>query len=57
MPIFNFSTLAAATNYFSNASMIGQGGFGPVYKVIEVISYETLTRRCLKPLASKKQTF
>ncbi|KAK9991779.1 hypothetical protein SO802_026764 [Lithocarpus litseifolius] len=29
---FNFSTIKAATNNFSNANKIGEGGFGSVYK-------------------------
>ncbi|XP_060192342.1 cysteine-rich receptor-like protein kinase 10 [Lycium barbarum] len=29
---YDFSTIRAATNNFSNANKLGQGGFGPVYK-------------------------
>ncbi|KAH0718080.1 hypothetical protein KY285_014111 [Solanum tuberosum] len=29
---YDFSTIRAATNNFSDANMLGQGGFGPVYK-------------------------
>ncbi|RZC86571.1 hypothetical protein C5167_029922 [Papaver somniferum] len=29
---FNFSTISAATNTFSEANKLGEGGFGPVYK-------------------------
>ncbi|XP_022724107.1 G-type lectin S-receptor-like serine/threonine-protein kinase B120 isoform X2 [Durio zibethinus] len=32
LPIFNFSTVAAATNSFCEGSRLGQGGFGAVYK-------------------------
>ncbi|KAK9116137.1 hypothetical protein Sjap_015084 [Stephania japonica] len=32
LPIFSFSSVSTATNNFSNANKIGQGGFGPVYK-------------------------
>ncbi|KAI7727193.1 hypothetical protein M8C21_015722, partial [Ambrosia artemisiifolia] len=32
LPLFNMSTLAAATNNFSNNNKLGEGGFGPVYK-------------------------
>ncbi|CAK9157651.1 unnamed protein product [Ilex paraguariensis] len=32
LPSFGLATIAAATNNFSQANMIGEGGFGPVYK-------------------------
>lgn len=32
--VFNLETIIAATNNFSPANKLGQGGFGPVYKVI-----------------------
>ncbi|KAI7727191.1 hypothetical protein M8C21_015720 [Ambrosia artemisiifolia] len=34
LPLFNMSTLAAATNNFSTNNKLGEGGFGPVYKGI-----------------------
>lgn len=33
MPIFDLTTIANATNNFSSSNKIGEGGFGPVYKV------------------------
>ena len=30
---FSFSTIKAATNNFSRENQLGEGGFGPVYKV------------------------
>ena len=33
LKIFNFQTIAAATDNFSTANKLGEGGFGPVYKV------------------------
>ena len=39
MHCFNLETIEVATNNFSNANKLGEGGFGPVYKVRE-IGYE-----------------
>lgn len=33
VPCFDLESLLAATDNFSNANKLGQGGFGPVYKV------------------------
>ena len=30
---FDFSSISNATNHFSESNKLGQGGFGPVYKV------------------------
>ncbi|WRX29237.1 S-locus glycoprotein domain - like 10, partial [Theobroma cacao] len=38
LPLFDFATIASATNNFSNSNKIGEGGFGLVYKVIEMMS-------------------
>ena len=32
--IFDFNIISKATNNFSNDNKLGEGGFGPVYKVI-----------------------
>ncbi|KAK3426735.1 hypothetical protein EUGRSUZ_F03112 [Eucalyptus grandis] len=32
LPLFDLSTVALATNYFSSDNKLGEGGFGPVYK-------------------------
>jgi hypothetical protein len=37
MPLFNFQELASATNNFHLSNKLGQGGFGPVYKVMVVL--------------------
>ena len=34
-PTFDFKTIATATNNFSSDNMLGEGGFGQVYKVIK----------------------
>ena len=34
VPFFDLKKILAATDYFSDAKKLGQGGFGPVYKVI-----------------------
>ena len=33
LPLFSFSSVSTATNYFSASNKLGEGGFGPVYKV------------------------
>ncbi|KAK4387026.1 Receptor-like serine/threonine-protein kinase SD1-8 [Sesamum angolense] len=32
LPLFKWTTIVAATNNFSSENMIGEGGFGPVYR-------------------------
>ena len=41
LPIFEFSTIANATDNFSSNNKLGQGGFGHVYKVMKqyAVSY------------------
>ena len=34
---FDLGTIRDATDYFSEANKLGEGGFGPVYKVIRCI--------------------
>lgn len=33
LKIFSFGAVAAATDNFSGANKLGEGGFGPVYRV------------------------
>lgn len=33
LPVFDLGTVAIATNNFSEENKLGEGGFGPVYKV------------------------
>lgn len=37
LPFFDLSTMAAATDNFSIANKLGQGGFGSVYKVVPTL--------------------
>ena len=37
LPLFDLSTIAAATSNFSTANKLGEGGFGAVYKVASCI--------------------
>ena len=36
LPLFKFEKLAIATDEFNWTNKLGQGGFGPVYKVIMI---------------------
>lgn len=38
VPFFDIEDILVATDNFSNANMLGRGGFGPVYKVIIVLN-------------------
>ena len=37
LTLFKFKELEVATNYFSETNQLGRGGFGPVYKVSNLI--------------------
>ena len=39
LPQFNVEKLAKATNNFHLSNKVGQGGFGPVYRVMDPSSY------------------
>ena len=43
LPWFSYNLVASATNFFSSENKLGQGGFGPVYKVL---SYVKLSQKC-----------
>jgi hypothetical protein len=38
LPLFNLQELASATNNFHQSNKLGQGGFGPVYRVMVALS-------------------
>lgn len=37
LPLLNFSWISTATNNFSFANRLGEGGFGPVFKVYLIL--------------------
>ena len=39
LPLVDMSTISIATDNFSIRNKIGQGGFGPVYKVIQALTF------------------
>ncbi|XP_059291441.1 G-type lectin S-receptor-like serine/threonine-protein kinase At4g03230 [Lycium ferocissimum] len=45
VPYFHLETILAATDNFSNANKLGQGGFGPVYKGIFPSKKEIAVKR------------
>lgn len=38
---YSFSEVDAATDYFAPANKLGEGGFGPVYKVKDSLFYDS----------------
>ena len=36
-PLFSLASVSAATDHFSAENKLGEGGFGPVYKVQHII--------------------
>ncbi|KAF2285899.1 hypothetical protein GH714_008795 [Hevea brasiliensis] len=48
LPHFDFSTIANATNNFSFSNLLGQGGFGPVYKGLLEGGVEIAVKRLSK---------
>lgn len=40
--VFSFAQISAVTNNFSPTNKLGQGGFGPVYKVTISLMYKNV---------------
>ncbi|XP_058073096.1 G-type lectin S-receptor-like serine/threonine-protein kinase At1g11300 [Magnolia sinica] len=57
LPIFEFRTIAFATNSFSNANKVGEGGFGPVYKGMLPEGQEVAVKRLSKSSGQGLQEF
>ncbi|XP_058211363.1 G-type lectin S-receptor-like serine/threonine-protein kinase B120 [Rhododendron vialii] len=45
LPLFSFASVSAATDNFSDANKLGEGGFGPVYKGKLLKGYEVAVKR------------
>ncbi|ONK74688.1 uncharacterized protein A4U43_C03F9120 [Asparagus officinalis] len=48
LPIFDFATIAASIDYFSDENKLGEGGFGPVYKGTLEDNQEIAVKRLAK---------
>ncbi|KAK9057008.1 hypothetical protein SSX86_024374 [Deinandra increscens subsp. villosa] len=48
LPLFSFSTIATATASFSDKNILGEGGFGPVYKGVLEEEMEIAVKRLSK---------
>lgn len=47
LPFVSFGDIVAATNNFSDGNMLGQGGFGRVYKVTKTFTFKRIVVRKL----------
>ncbi|KAJ4839653.1 hypothetical protein Tsubulata_026446, partial [Turnera subulata] len=57
MHLFNFDTIATATNNFSDANKIGEGGFGSVYKGTLLTGKEIAVKKLSKNSKQGAQEF
>ncbi|XP_021811184.1 G-type lectin S-receptor-like serine/threonine-protein kinase At4g27290 isoform X1 [Prunus avium] len=57
LPLFSLQSVLAATNNFSEANKVGEGGFGPVYKGILPGNQEVAIKRLSKKSGQGHQEF
>ncbi|XP_062009541.1 G-type lectin S-receptor-like serine/threonine-protein kinase B120 isoform X2 [Rosa rugosa] len=57
LPLFGLRSILAATNNFSEANKLGEGGFGPVYKGILTENTEVAIKRLSKKSGQGHQEF
>ncbi|PQQ10432.1 G-type lectin S-receptor-like serine/threonine-protein kinase [Prunus yedoensis var. nudiflora] len=57
LPLFSLRSILAATNNFSEANKVGEGGFGPVYKGILPGNQEVAIKRLSKKSGQGHQEF
>ncbi|KAI5001952.1 hypothetical protein ZWY2020_026602 [Hordeum vulgare] len=55
--LFDFPEILQATGNFSNENLLGQGGFGPVYKVNDLVNYLMEWKLLLKGSSHSGQGF
>jgi hypothetical protein len=51
--LFNYESISVATNNFSTVNKLGEGGFGPVYKVHYIFLLNVLCDRKHKQMTNK----
>jgi len=49
LPLFSYESVSVATNNFSAVNKLGEGGYGPVYKVRNIFSDECALNTIKKP--------
>ncbi|XVE80253.1 hypothetical protein DITRI_Ditri14bG0124900 [Diplodiscus trichospermus] len=57
LPALDFAAIAKATNNFSSNNMLGQGGFGPVYKGTLIDGQEIAVKRLSKNSGQGQEEF
>ncbi|KAF6159065.1 hypothetical protein GIB67_032682 [Kingdonia uniflora] len=57
LPVFDFVTIENATNNFSSNNILGEGGFGPVYKGVLSTGQEIAVKRLSKNSGQGQEEF